>query len=165
MLFFNYVKLLNDIYYLFTFLRSCLQILTMIVIYLRLVVWLAFLNSIKISPNSVTATTEVIFTTRNGNTETHPTQGPCASDHSFPCDINLSINLHTHLFYYLRHVRRLPLSIPIRLKCRSNTLILLLMSGIEPNPGPRTPRYPCGVCSRAVRNIGQRALACDECDN
>ena len=74
------------------------------------------------------------------------------------------INTQLHLFYYLKHMRTLPLSIPIRSRCRTHAFILLLMSGVEPNPGPRTPRYPCGVCSRAVRDIGQRALACDDCD-
>ena len=74
------------------------------------------------------------------------------------------INTQSHLSYYLKHMRTLPLSIPIRSRRRSHAFILLLMSGIEPNPGPRTPRYQCGVCSRAVRDIGQCALACDDCD-
>ena len=30
-------------------------------------------------------------------------------------------------------------------------LLLLRASDIETNPGPRVPKYPCGVCSRAVR--------------
>ena len=70
----------------------------------------------------------------------------------------------THLFYYMRHVRRLPLSAPIHSRSRKLTIIFFLMSGIEFSPGPHTPRYPCGVCTRAVRDIGRRALACDECD-
>ena len=82
----------------------------------------------------------------------------------FTCANNPNIDIQTQLFYYLKHVRRLPLSVPIRSQRRTHTFILLLMSGIESNPGPRTPRYPCGVCTRAVRDIGQRALACDECD-
>ena len=63
----------------------------------------------------------------------------------------------------MKHIHRLPMSIPICIQSRTHRFILLLMSGIESNPGPRTPRYPCGVCTRAVRDIGQRALACDEC--
>ena len=40
-------------------------------------------------------------------------------------------------------------------------LILLLISGIEPNPGPRRPKFPCGICSRACK---MQCIACDECD-
>jgi hypothetical protein len=43
-------------------------------------------------------------------------------------------------------------------------MLLLLLSGIEPNPVLRAPKYPCGVCKKAVKNMGQRALACDDCD-
>jgi hypothetical protein len=43
-------------------------------------------------------------------------------------------------------------------------MLLLLLSGIEPNPGPRPPKYPCGICKKAVKNMGQRALACDDRD-
>ena len=40
-------------------------------------------------------------------------------------------------------------------------LILLLLSGIEPNPGPRTPRFPCTVCKKACKD---GTIACDNCD-
>ena len=43
-------------------------------------------------------------------------------------------------------------------------LSLLLISGIEPNPGPRTPRFPCTICKRACKT-NQMSLACDNCDN
>ncbi|KAL8610898.1 hypothetical protein ACOMHN_056753 [Nucella lapillus] len=42
-------------------------------------------------------------------------------------------------------------------------IILLLISGLEPNPGPRRPRFPCTVCSKACK-ANQMALACDDCD-
>ena len=43
-------------------------------------------------------------------------------------------------------------------------LILLLLSGnVELNPGPRTPKFPCGVCHKAC-TWKQQAVACDECD-
>ena len=45
---------------------------------------------------------------------------------------------------------------------RFNCLLLLLCGDILPNPGP-PPRYPCGVCWRAVRP-SDKALLCDNCD-
>ena len=37
-------------------------------------------------------------------------------------------------------------------------LLLLLIGGIEPNPGP--PRFPCGACRRAVRGVSVRCSRC-----
>ena len=37
---------------------------------------------------------------------------------------------------------------------------LLLGNQIEPNPGPRTPRWPCGACGKAV-TWKSKALECD----
>lgn len=43
--------------------------------------------------------------------------------------------------------------------------LLLIISGqVESDPGPYKPKYPCQVCTRAVKWV-QRALACDNCDN
>jgi len=33
----------------------------------------------------------------------------------------------------------------------------------EPNPGPRMPKYPCGQCYRAVKNLDEGVL-CDKCN-
>ena len=44
------------------------------------------------------------------------------------------------------------------------SLILILQSAdCEQNPGPRTPKYPCMICSKAVK-WNQRAVACDNCE-
>ena len=43
------------------------------------------------------------------------------------------------------------------------TLLLLMSGDISPNPGPRTPKYPCGVCRKAVK-WGQDAVRCDHCE-
>ena len=56
------------------------------------------------------------------------------------------------------------MSIPIRCHNKRHFMLLLLLRGIEPNPGSRPPKYPCGVCKKAVKNMGQRALACVDCD-
>lgn len=77
---------------------------------------------------------------------------------------DLHLDAHQVLYYFFKHVKGRYLDSPIHISSRSHILILLLISGIEPNPGPRPPRYPCGVCKLAVRDVGQRALACDECD-
>ena len=41
--------------------------------------------------------------------------------------------------------------------------LILNASDIELNPGPRTPKYPCQICSKAV-TWNQRGVACDDCD-
>ena len=43
-------------------------------------------------------------------------------------------------------------------------ILLLLQSGdTEVNPGPRQPKWPCGVCSKGVR-WNENAVSCDSCD-
>ena len=44
------------------------------------------------------------------------------------------------------------------------SLILILQSSdCEQNPGPRTLKYPCMICSKAVK-WNQREVACDNCE-
>ena len=43
------------------------------------------------------------------------------------------------------------MSIPIRCHNKRHFMLLLLLNGIEPNAGPRPPKYPCGVCKQAVK--------------
>ncbi|CAG2188875.1 unnamed protein product [Mytilus edulis] len=43
----------------------------------------------------------------------------------------------------------------------SDRLLLLLLSGIETNPGPRRPRFPCTICQKACK---LESIACDDCD-
>ncbi|CAH1273383.1 Hypp5110 [Branchiostoma lanceolatum] len=45
--------------------------------------------------------------------------------------------------------------------------MILLSGDVELNPGPRAPKYPCGVCHQAVRwekTDGRKAICCDSCD-
>jgi hypothetical protein len=58
----------------------------------------------------------------------------------------------------------------IKENCMNNQLstslyriALLIIAGIETNPGPRPPKYPCSTCSKACKGV-EKALACDECD-
>ena len=41
--------------------------------------------------------------------------------------------------------------------------LLMLCGDIHPNPGPRSLKYPCGICSKAVTN-SCKAIQCDHCD-
>ena len=42
-------------------------------------------------------------------------------------------------------------------------LILMLAGDLHPNPGPYTPKFPCGICNKAAK-WNQRATCCDQCD-
>ena len=50
------------------------------------------------------------------------------------------------------------------------SLLLFISNGVHPHPGPPRggPKYPCGVCRKAVRWSSTRkppkAVACDACD-
>ena len=43
-----------------------------------------------------------------------------------------------------------------------SSLLILLSGDVESNPGPG-PKFPCGVCSRAVK-LNQKGIQCDACD-
>lgn len=73
---------------------------------------------------------------------------------------NLSTATGTHNYYWLLHVKHRRLQTKYY-DIASHKILLLLMSGIEPNPGPRRPKYPCGICKKACK-LG--TIACDECD-
>lgn len=62
---------------------------------------------------------------------------------------------------YCRHNHK-----KIMLNSKSTFLIsiLLILSGdVEMNPGPRQPKYPCKICSKAVKN-NDSAMRCDNCE-
>ena len=41
--------------------------------------------------------------------------------------------------------------------------LILSMHDIKINPGPRSPKFPCDICHKAVTS-SQRGVACDTCD-
>ena len=58
----------------------------------------------------------------------------------------------------------------INIKCLSKsgsaswlTCILILSGDLETNPGPRSFKYPCGVCSRPCKS-NQPSIQCDSCE-
>lgn len=72
---------------------------------------------------------------------------------------NISIQHPTIIYNWLTHVR---------VRKQSSTvmsyrllLILLMIGGIETNPGP--VKYPCGFCEKPCKS-NQKAVACDECN-
>ena len=46
-------------------------------------------------------------------------------------------------------------------------LLILLAGDIETNPGPRTPKYPCGECMKACTSYkgSQASILCDSCNS
>ena len=46
--------------------------------------------------------------------------------------------------------------------CTSLTLLLLLSGDIQPNPGPRPLKYPCGICKKACKWTTP-CVRCDTC--
>lgn len=44
-----------------------------------------------------------------------------------------------------------------------SVVLLTWASDIEVNPGPRTPKYPCQICHKAV-TWSQKGVACDDCN-
>ena len=78
--------------------------------------------------------------------------------------VNLNtLDSPTQVYFWLSQVRRKSLHPSIHAQCKSHRLILLLISGIEPNPGPAS-RYPCGVCGHEVEDFGRPSIACNTCD-
>ena len=78
---------------------------------------------------------------------------------------HLSVNLSTALNITQTKSRLQPPTV-----LRSNLLSLLytcsltsLSGDLHPNPGPRKPRYPCGICTKSVK-VHDPAIQCDECD-
>ncbi len=74
-----------------------------------------------------------------------------------------SIDNMTALYFWLTTVRPQRTHSIIAITRHNMRLLLLLSGQIELNPGPYTPKYPCQICSLAVK-WGQRGLACDNCD-
>ena len=69
-----------------------------------------------------------------------------------------------HFYLWIKHFRH-KLTKNLTLSCdrSSHKALLLLLSGIETNPGPRQPKFPCGLCGRACKT-NQRAVCCDDCN-
>ena len=71
------------------------------------------------------------------------------------------VPLSTNIYYWLRIHKHLVTNVSFNKDRSAHKLYLLLLGGIEPNPGPRRPRFPCGICGRACKT---GVIACDDCD-
>lgn len=108
--------------------------------------------------------------------DTHLMRDPKASlqnNHS-RCSFLLSeipaakITINAQVYYWLRHVQKqFPrTNLTGSSRPRRLIIILLIVGGIETNPSPHTgksTRYPWGVCSKEVKDTGERAT-CSTCD-
>ena len=78
-------------------------------------------------------------------------------------DININIESVTCVYNWLKSAPNKERQYSY-IRPRGVIQFLLLLSGrLEVNPGPYTPKYPCMICSKAVK-WGQHALGCDSCD-
>ena len=67
----------------------------------------------------------------------------------------------SYVFVWMRSSRHKLLKyVQLSYTVKSHQMTLLLISGLHPNPGPRRPRFPCGVCGYACKT---GVIACDEC--
>ena len=73
-----------------------------------------------------------------------------------------TLNSQTQV-YWLSQVRCKSLQPIIHAQCNFHRLILLLISGIEPNHAPAA-WYPCDICGHEVEDLGRPSLACNVCD-
>jgi hypothetical protein len=66
-----------------------------------------------------------------------------------------------NIYYWLRIHKHLVTNLSFNKDRSAHKLYLLLLSGIEPNPGPRRPKFPCGICGKACKT---GFIACDDCE-
>jgi hypothetical protein len=81
---------------------------------------------------------------------------------SFSFCRNDTQSMYTHIYHWLRFSKHRTLKYAsINCTRKALRLFLIVVSGLETNPGPRKPKFPCGLCTKACK---LKCIACDECD-
>ena len=69
------------------------------------------------------------------------------------------------MYFWIINVRRRPQSVHVYPHSKNQKLILLLIDGINQNPGSDSVlKFPCGVCDIEVEHFCARDLCCNSCD-
>jgi hypothetical protein len=72
------------------------------------------------------------------------------------------VSTYSQIYIWIKHARQRTLRYTsLQVNRKAVSLMLLVISGLETNPGPRKPKFPCGICTKACKT---NCLACDECD-
>ena len=65
-------------------------------------------------------------------------------------------HIDLHVLYFLSSKMAMKMKVSKRLIALHIIILLLTKCHYpEPNPGPRTPKFPCGACQKAVKTIDQ----------
>ena len=78
------------------------------------------------------------------------------------CPVNALLHLRTIKY----SSKSSPIQTSHEYKNTTSLVLLLLLSGdIQSNPGPRPPKFPCGICAKAVKwDHMHPSVCCDSCD-
>jgi hypothetical protein len=71
-------------------------------------------------------------------------------------------SLYPYVYYWFKHVKNRALRFSTaNIDWKAIRLALMVVNGLETNPGPRRPKFPCGICSKACK---LECIACDDCE-
>ena len=107
------------------------------------------------------------FTVKNTRVFTGSEDGILVHSHNHD---NEYTNFSTHALIQLRtqvgKLRSLPRQTKITFPRKTSAILLILLGGdIHSNPGPRPPKFPCGICKKAVKwDPKSPSVCCDSCD-
>ena len=101
----------------------------------------------------------VVQNTKDGQNYSLKTSANICKYHPLTFIANTPLHKSTDIHYWLTCVKARKFTSTV--KPSPFLLALLMIGGIETNPGP--VKYPCVVCQKPCKS-NQRAIACDDCD-